>query len=285
MKQLIINADDFGLHETVNIGIIKGHTVGSITSTTIMPNGNAFEHAVALASTNKQLGIGVHLTLVGGGSPVCRPEQVQSLVNGEGKLSSHYPQFLLRYISGKVQLADVRRELIAQVQKAVDSGLAITHLDSHQHMHILPGIIDITIDIAKEFNIPSVRIPAEPYFFIGEYPYSIARFVSRAGLTFLSQIASLKIKKHKLFMPDHFFGMLAGGNMCEPFLTVIVENLPDGISEIMMHPGTDNDLVNTMYNWNLHGQEELAAVTSDHVRQRLADKRVQLISFRDLGYD
>jgi len=259
--------------------------VGSITSTTIMPNGNAFEHAVALASTNKQLGIGVHLTLVGGGSPVCRPEQVQSLVNGEGKLSSHYPQFLLRYISGKVQLADVRRELIAQVQKAVDSGLAITHLDSHQHMHILPGIIDITIDIAKEFNIPSVRIPAEPYFFIGEYPYSIARFVSRAGLTFLSQIASLKIKKHKLFMPDHFFGMLAGGNMCEPFLTVIVENLPDGISEIMMHPGTDNDLVNTMYNWNLHGQEELAAVTSDHVRQRLADKRVQLISFRDLGYD
>jgi len=281
MKQLIINADDFGLHETVNQGIIHGFTSGFITSTTIMASGKAFEHAVLLASAHKQLSIGVHLTLVGEKS-VCDPARVKSLVDSEGYLSPKYPQFLLRYMLGQVEVSDIRRELTAQVQKVVDSGIHITHLDSHQHMHIVPGIINMTIDIAKEFGIKAVRIPAEPYFFLGGYPCTPIRFMARAGLTFLAQLARLKIKKHKLAMPEHFFGMLAGGNMREEFLLKIIDTLPDGISEIMMHPGTNNEVLNEGYNWDYHGEEELAAVTSDNVRHRLADKKIKLISFRDL---
>lgn len=281
MKQLIINADDFGLHETVNLGIIHGFTSGFITSTTIMASGKAFEHAAMLAAANKQLGIGVHLTLVGE-KPVCNPENVKSLVDSEGCLSPQYPRFLLRYMLGSIELADIRRELTAQVQKVVDSGIHITHLDSHQHMHIVPGIINITIDIAKEFGIKAVRIPAEPYFFLGGYPCTPMRVVARTGLTFLAQLAARKVKKHKLAMPEHFFGMLAGGNMREEFLSTIIDALPEGITEIMMHPGTNNEILNKDYNWNYHGQEELAAVTSDNVRHRIADRKIKLISFRDL---
>ncbi len=281
MKKLIINADDFGLHETVNIGIIQGHTAGFVTSTTIMANGNAFEHAVQLAVANQKLAIGVHLTLVGAKS-ICASDQVKSLVDGEGNLASEYPQFLLRYIKGQISLADIDRELRAQVQKVVNTGIQITHLDSHQHMHIVPGIIDITINIAKDFGIKGVRIPAEPYFFQGGYPATPMRFIARGGLTFLSKLAARKIKKHQLEMPHHFFGMLAGCNMREEYLLNIIENLPDGVSEIMMHPGSNNEIINTLYNWDLHGQEELAAVTSDQLRCRLGAKKINLISFRDL---
>ena len=281
MKQLIINADDFGLHETVNLGIIHGHTAGFITSTTIMASGRAFEHAIMLAKANKQLGIGVHLTLVGEKS-VCPADEVKSLVDDAGYLAPGYPRFLLRYLGGSIRLADIRRELTAQVQKVVDSGIHITHLDSHQHMHIVPGIIQITMDIAQKFGIKAVRIPAEPYFFTGGYPCTPMRIVARTGLTFLAQLAGIKIKQNNLLKTDHFFGMLAGGNMQEEFLSKIIEKLPEGITEIMMHPGTDNELLNKSYHWNYHGQEELAAVTSDNMRHRLADRNIKLISFRDL---
>ena len=281
MKQLIINADDFGLHETVNLGIIHGHIAGFITSTTIMASGKAFEHAVTLANSNPRLGIGVHLTLVGE-TCVCEPATIDSLVDKQGNLAPQYPQFLLRYMLGKIKLADIRRELTAQVQKVVDSGLCITHLDSHQHMHIVPGISNITIEIAKKFGIKAVRIPAESYFFLGGYPCTIMRLLARTGLTCLAQLASWKMKNSGLFMPQHFFGMLAGGNMREEFLLRIVDALPDGISEIMMHPGTNNEALNKSHNWDYHGEQELAAVTSDTVRQHLADGNIQLISFRDL---
>jgi len=283
MKYLIINADDFGLHETVNLGIIHGFTAGFITSTSIMASGKAFGHAVSLASANPQLGVGVHLTLVGE-KPVCELDKIKSLLDNEGCLAPQYPQFLARYILGKIELADIRREFTAQVQKVVDSGIHITHLDSHQHLHIVPGILNITINIAKEFGIKAVRLPAEPYFFLGGYPCQPMRIVARAGLTCLAQLARRKIGISQLAMPNHFFGMLAGGNMREEFLLNIIDTLPDGISEIMMHPGSNNEVLNKCYNWNYHGQEELAAVTSDNVRRRIADKKITLLSFRDLVY-
>jgi len=281
VKQLIINADDFGLDETVNKGIIEGHTSGFITSTTIMPSGKAFDHAVSLAASHPQLGIGVHLTLVGEKS-VCDAKKIGSLVDSEGNLSPQYPQFLQRYLLGQVKLSHIRSELTAQVQKVVDCGIEITHLDSHQHLHIMPGIIDLVLEIAQEFGIKAIRIPREPYFFLGGYPFSIMRFLSRAGLTFLSQLAARKGKKKQLLMPNHFFGMLAGGNLQEKFLLTILDTLPQGVSEIMMHPGTSNQILYEKYGWDYHGQEELAGVTSATVRQQLGDNNIKLISYRDL---
>ena len=284
MKRLIINADDFGLNEMVNVGIIQGHTAGIITSTTIMACGKAFDHAVPLALDNKKLGVGVHLTLVGE-RPVCNPNTIASLVDKEGALSPQYPQFLKRFCLGQIKLDDVKKELTAQVQKVADCGLPITHLDSHQHMHIVPGIIDITIELAKKFRIKAVRIPSEPYFFLGGFPFSTSRIVARTGLTCLARIARRKIIERGLIAPNHFFGMLAGGNMQEEFLLQIINKLPEGISEIMMHPGANESILHTMYNWNYHWQAELNAITSKNVRQQITNRGIQLISFGELGND
>jgi len=281
MKKLIINADDFGLHRDINTGIIIGYQTGCITSTSIMPTAGAFEHAVDLASAHSGLGIGVHLTLVGE-KPVCDPSTVPSLVGEQGEFSPQYPQFLLKFISGQVRLREIRQEMEDQVRKVANMGINITHLDSHQHLHIMPGIIDIVIDIAKQFGIKALRIPAEPYFFAGGYPFTLPRMMGRSGLTTLARLARKKAKRYGLVTPDYFFGMLAGGNMTEKYLLTIIDQLPNGVSEIMIHPGSDDTILKEQFNWNYNWQAELAAVTSKNVLRRLAEMKIQSISFGEL---
>lgn len=282
MKKLIINADDFGLHENINLGIIAGHTKGWITSTTIMAGGSAFFHAAALAADCRSLGVGVHLTLVGG-QPAARPEQIPTLIDREGLLYSKYPLFLRKFCAAAIRPADVRRELVAQVNKVLAAGIQVTHLDSHQHLHIVPGIIDIVIDIAREYNIRAIRIPAEPLFFLGGFRPSAGRIIGRSGLSILAGLARQKARRARLTVPDHFFGMLAGGSMEERFFLKIINSLPDGSSEIMIHPGLNNEILKPVFSWGYHWQQELAAVTSPRLAECFKSNNISLVSFAGLN--
>lgn len=282
MKKLIINADDFGLHENINLGIITGHTQGCITSATIMAGGPAFFHAAALAADCRSLGVGVHLTLVGG-YPAAKPEQIPTLIDREGRLYAKYPLFLRKFCTAAVRPEDVRREFVAQVKKVLAAGIEITHLDSHQHLHVVPGIIDIVIDIAREFHIRAIRIPAEPLFYFGGFRPSAGRLIGRSGLSILAALARGKARRARLAVPDHFFGMLAGGSMEERLLMNIIDSLPDGSSEIMLHPGLANEVLQPVFSWDYHWQQELAAVTSPRLAAGLRRCRVSLVSFAGLA--
>ena len=98
MSKLIVNADDFGLHSAVNAGIIDGHRRGIITSTSLMAGGEAFTEAVSMAKQNPKLGIGIHITLVGGVKPVCDPSEVSSLLTPEGVFPENYVEFIKRIL-------------------------------------------------------------------------------------------------------------------------------------------------------------------------------------------
>jgi len=282
MKQLIVNADDFGLHENINLGIIEGHIKGCITSTSIMAGAPAFEHAVAVAADHPQLGIGVHLTLVGG-LPIAEPSSIPSLVDGEGMLYTSYPAFLKKFCLGDIRLVDMHRELTGQVKKILSTGLKITHLDSHQHMHVVPGILDIVLSIAKEFNIQAMRIPAESLVFLGGFKPGAGRVIGRFGLSTLAGLARFKARQAGLAAPDYFYGMLAGGSMEERLLLNIINNLSAGITEVMVHPGIDEAALNSIFNWQYHWQQELQAVTSCQVASRLQQENIELVSFARLS--
>ncbi len=284
MKLLIVNADDFGLHPAVNRAIIAGHTGGCITSTSIMPAAAAFADAASLAGRHPSLGTGVHLTLVGE-RPVADPAAIPTLVDGDGRFPGQYPAFLARYLRGRVSRDEIRTELTAQVAKTAAAGVQITHLDSHQHLHVMPGIIDIVLDLAAQFGIKALRIPDEPRFFSGGFPYTAGRFVGRFGLSSLASVARCKAKRRGFAVPDHFFGMLAGGNMRQEYLLAILDRLPDGVSEIMVHPGDDAAALGTLYGWGYRWQDELAALTSPDTRRRLETNGIRLISFRELGHE
>lgn len=281
MRKLIINADDFGLHKTINSGIIKGFQGGVITSTSIMPTACDFDHAVNLALQNPHLGVGIHLTLVGE-TPVCSLKKVRSLITAQDQFFSKYPHFLWRFITQQIRLTEIKTEFSAQIEKVIQAGITLTHLDSHQHLHILPGIIDIVIELAKHYKIAAIRIPDEAYFFTGKFPFSYGRIIARNGLTLLARAARRKGREHGIQMPDHFFGMLAGGNLSEEYLLNIIEILPSGTSEIMIHPGEDDGELESQFCWNYNWQAELSAITSPHVTQSIQRNKVRLISFGEL---
>lgn len=283
MKKLIVNADDFGLHESINNAIIEGHQSGCVSSTSIMPAGRAFQHAAQLSSQNRLLGVGVHLTLVGL-EPLSEPEQVCSLIDGQGRFFKNYIHFLLKYVQGKIRREEIRQEMALQIERVIAAGIPVTHLDSHQHLHIVPGIFEVVVELAKCYHIGAVRIPDEAYFFTGGYPFSLSRILGRTGLTLLSRLVRMKIARQGLAAPDHFFGMLSGGHMSEDYLLQIVEQLPEGVSEIMMHPGKENELLEHEYGWDYDWEGEFTAVASETVRSVLKKQDIGLTSFGELRH-
>ena len=165
MSKLIINADDFGLHTAVNEGIISGHTKGVITSTSLLASGAAFNEAVEMAKKYPKLGIGIHIALVGGLNPVSDPSEIPTLVTKEGVFVDSYVEFMKRIYSGSINYDEVRKEIRNQVSKIIDTGINVTHIDGHQHMHVLPSIIPIILQQALQHNIKAIRIPNEKMFF------------------------------------------------------------------------------------------------------------------------
>src|SRR5690606_38377434 len=158
--RLIVNADDFGLSPGVNRGIVAAHRAGIVTSASIMVTGPAFAHAVALAREHPTLDLGVHLTLTEL-APLAPTEAVRSLVDETGRFAPHAIAFARRYLRGSVSLSEVRDELDAQIRLARAHGLAISHLDSHQHVHALPGVARVVAELAKTHGIRAVRYPLE----------------------------------------------------------------------------------------------------------------------------
>lgn len=279
MKNFILNADDFGRHELINRAVEMGCRDGVLRSATIMPGGAAFDDAVAVARRNLALGVGIHFTLVNG-NPILPAAEIPSLVDERGLFYDDYTIFVKRYLTGKVNMDDVRRELAAQLEKVAHTGLNITHADSHQHMHTLPGIIDIVVDLVKVANIPAIRTPKTPLF-AGEFG-GIGQLVGRIGLGTLARLAALKAHRAGLKTPEHFAGIVAGEAVTEGELLGFIDRAADGTTEIMLHPGTDNTHLIPETAWTHDFEAELAAITSPRVRAAIANKNINTTNYTAL---
>ena len=282
MKQLIVNADDFGLHPLINAGIIKGHQEGFITSTSLMPSAPCWQEAVRLAKENPRLGIGVHLTLVGSVPSVLPREQVSSLLDDDGLFLPDYVAFAKRYYSGAVKKAELEAELRAQLERALSCGVNITHIDSHQHTHVLPGINSLVLKLSNEYNIIRVRIPKEGYLFTGGFQTSVGRLIGRSGLSFCADMAALRADSLGLRHPQHFYGMLAGGHLNAQLIANILRQLPEGVSEIMTHPGLDSAALGKAFSWQYHWREELDAYLDAGNKALLRELGIEPVSFAAL---
>ena len=277
-----MNADDFGLHEEINKGIIKGYQEGFITSTSLMCSAPAFEDAVVLAQENPGLGIGIHLTLVGSVPSVLPKEKISSLVDNKGLFPENYVAFAKMFYTGQVKMVQLELELRAQIEKALATGLNITHMDSHQHTHVLPGMTGLVVKLCNEYKIKNIRIPQEGYFFSGGFAGGLGRKVGRAGLSFCASLAAMQAKSAGLAYPNNFFGMLAGGNLNEALVGNIITALPDGVSEIMTHPGLNKQELDKHFTWDYHWEDELDAFLSAKNKTLLEQRNVALMNFGGL---
>lgn len=281
MRRLIVNADDFGLHESINRGISEAHRQGIVTSASLMAGGAAFEDALQVKQDCPGLGIGVHLTLVGG-RPVLPLGRVESLVDGQGRFFSSYVVFLARFLRMGVRLAEVEQELAAQIEKVIAAGMKPTHLDSHQHLHVFPGISGIVLQLARRYSIRAVRVPAEPLLFFGGNFPGAGRVFGRSVLTALSCQFRRQARAAGIAATGHFFGMLAGGQMTESSLLSIIRQLPEGESEIMVHPGLLDETLAAEYEWGYHWDAERKALCSSEVNAEIDRQDIRLISYQEL---
>jgi len=279
LKKIIVNADDFGRHELINRAVERAFNAGCLKSATLMAGGIAFDDAVTVAKKNSGLGVGIHFTLANG-NPVLPPEEIPSLVTAEGIFHGDYIKFLKRYLSGKISLAEVRAELAAQLEKISRAGLTLTHFDSHQHLHHVPGVIEIVLDLAAAKKISAMRV-ASTKLFDGELD-SLGKLFGRLGLGSLAKFAAYMAHKKNFATPEHFAGIVAGESVSENFLLKLIEKLREGTTEVMLHPGTDNKILRGFCSWEHDFEEELAAVTSPKVLSLLAEKNISAINFSDL---
>lgn len=279
MKNIIVNADDFARHELINRAVEKAFNVGCLRSTTLMAGGIAFDDAIDTAKRCSGLGVGIHFTLANG-NPILPAKEIPSLVTEEGTFHGDYVKFLKRYLSGHISLAEVRSELAAQLTKLNRTGLTLTHFDSHQHLHHVPGISDIALNLAEAAGLKAMRA-ANAKLFDGELD-SLGKFIGRLGLGSLAKLAAHQAHKRDFTTPEHFAGIVAGESVSEDFMLNLINSLQDGTTEVMLHPGTDNQTLQDFCQWSHDFETELNAVTSERVLAALADKNINAINFADL---
>jgi len=274
--RLIVNADDFGLSEAVNRAVIEAHENGIVTSTSIMAGGAAFEHAVGLAARCPTLDVGVHLTLTEQ-RPVA--ESVPSLVGADGKFAPHATELAKRCLRGAIVLGDVHKELDAQIRRARAHGLRPTHLDGHQHVHVLPGVARVVAELAREHGIRAVRVPTErPRAYMLEDLGHLKRLAEQIALGTFGSLSPLK----HLRRVDRFVGFYFGGRLNERNLRTVLERLPARKTvELMCHPGLE-DPASQYGHWGYAWAEETSALTSPKIRELIAAHDVRLIGYRDV---
>ena len=275
MRLLIVNADDFGLTESVSRGILRAHTEGIVTSTSLLVVGAAFDRTAPWLETVPDLGLGVHLAAAGGDRPVLSAREVPTLVDATGRLCGSWRSFLVRALLGRIDPADLRRELAAQLEKALARKLAITHLDSHQHLHLWPGVRDIVIELARTHGISSVRVPR-----------SSGHRLAGCGVTWLAAGLEREARSAGLSFTRDFHGFDEAGRLTAPVLDEVLERIVAAGSstvELCAHPGEEDALSVKDHAWGYRWGDELAALTRPGLRARLEARGVTLGSYRTLA--
>jgi predicted glycoside hydrolase/deacetylase ChbG (UPF0249 family) len=270
--KLIVNADDFGVSEAVNRGIVEAHELGIVTSTSLMATAPAFEHAVALARSCPRLAVGVHLTLTDQ-----RPlTELPTLVTADGTFPPHTTQLLQRAVVKRLPLPEIRRELDAQIRRVRAAGIEISHLDGHQHVHVLPGVATVIAELAASHGNLAVRYPAER---LRGYMLRSAKHVRRVAEQAALRLFCARSPLRRLRRSDDFVGFYFGGRLDEANLATVLGGLPGaGTVELMCHPGADD--MRPIGGWEYAWAAERNALTSARIRELLAARGVQLVSQR-----
>jgi len=290
VRRLIINADDFGLTAGVNRAIVESHQDGVVTSATLMANGQAFDDAVSLAKTHPQLGVGCHVVLVDG-SPLVQ-QATKSLLDpgtsaaGSPKFREGIGKFAVLALLGRLAADEIEAEIAAQIGKLQSSGITVTHLDSHKHTHMFPRVFRPLLRAAKACGIKAIRNPFERIRAseLAARPGMWRRWGEVGILQSLANQFRDAVQNAEMITPDGTFAIVATGSLDERLFRRMVETLPDGVWEMVCHPGyNDSDLQNVHTRLRKSREQELRILTSPVSRDLLAAKGVELMSYRDLA--
>lgn len=253
--RLIVTADDFGLHDAVNEAVERGYRDGVLRAASLMVAAPAVADAVARARQNPGLAVGLHLVLADGRA-MLPAHRIPDLVDAQGMFNSDMVRngfrfFFLPHV--RRQLAD---EIRAQFQAFAATGLRLDHVNAHKHFHLHPTILSLMLSIGRDYGLRAIRLPSEPGMGPWLRPWlALMRWrMDRAGIA------------HN----DHVFGLRHSGGMDETVMLDILRQLPEGLSEVYLHPASHGHLTDSMAEYR-HA-DELAALLSPRVRDAIAQR-------------
>ncbi len=287
MRNLIVNADDLGWTDGVNRGIVEAHRRGLVTSATLLANGNAYEGALEAVRQNPQLGVGVHLNL-GDGRPVAPADDVRGLLNGKGELDGGTEGLLIRIASRRLRIEEVEREWDAQIRKVRESGIMPTHLDGHKHVHMLPGLFELALKLAKKHGIRAIRVANEQSSLRSALSSGtdqkaavvLKQGVRARGLKLLARDAQKMAEREGIATSDYFCGITQTGELTREGLEEFLEKLPEGTTELMCHPGyMDEELRKSATRLQESRKAELDILTDAGIRKIVASRGIRLINY------
>ena len=302
---LIITADDFGASKNINEGIKFAADNKAITSISVLSNFNeSLPDLKKISENHPDIGIGVHLNITIG-IPILEAEQVPSLVGADG---SFYTIKRLLAEFDSISLDDLRKELRAQILALEKYDIRLDFIsDHHGILSLYSPFFDIVAELAKEFDVP-VRSPViasvkYPGLFSNSKIKKRGRQTARRliftapfkafGLFKYSRIHEMekKVKKleklgilHPDLLIECFWGEPTASNLLH-----ILEHLPKGTSEIILHLGTSTRQENypggLEVDYFKNREYELITVTSDYLKEYLNWLNIRTIGYSEISTD
>ncbi len=280
-RHLIITSDDFGLSPGVNAAVEKAWRDGILTNASIMPNGAAFDEAVEIARRNPGLQVGLHLTLVQGAA-VLPPDRVPGLVDEAGNFTDNPVAAGMRYFFDKGLYKQLKQEIEAQIVKVRDAGIPLSHVDGHLNIHLHPTVFAFLADLMPRHGITSFRLSRERLLHNLAFDRErvAGKAVERVIFGALAAQARPVLKRLGIRHAVEVKGVLNSGRMTEEYILNILDGLEDGLTEIYFHPGLlpDEEISRRMPDYR--HEAELAAITSQRVRQKLDALGIELYNYR-----
>ena len=282
MIRLVLNADDLGLTAPLSDAIVRLRAAGLVTDTSLLTCGEAFEDAARGLLANGLATTGVHLCVVGGERPVSSPSEVPSLLRG-GKFRSGWPSVAAAASAGRIKVRDVEHEWEAQIARAFEAGLRVTHLDSHQHLHLLPTFLPVVIRLARRFGVAFVRAPGPFSAGAARGPAGLGAAGKARLLSAFGDRARRMLRTVGLPDPPVAIGIAEAGQMTLPRWTALLASLAGGTYEAVLHPGTGAGGTGARYRWGYRWDEEAEALASGELRTLFTRTGVEKVSFEGLA--
>ncbi len=286
MKRLILNADDFGLTAGVNRAVLELARAGAITSTTLMATAAATEEAAAAAHHQPGLGVGCHIVLVNG-EPVLPASKIPSLIDPNShpnapKFRPTLGSFVADLLRGRIREADIEAEAVAQIRRLQQLEINVTHVDTHKHTHVFPRVLRPLLRAAVLCNVACIRNPFEP-------EWSLAA-AANTGLRRRLEVRALSTQRSYflsatehigLTTTDGSLGVLATGSLTAETLHRMLDAMPEGIWELVCHPGYHDRDLESAGTRLLHSRE-IERTALIEVIPRLDARDLSIINFGQL---
>jgi predicted glycoside hydrolase/deacetylase ChbG (UPF0249 family) len=278
MPRLIINADDLGVNPQRSHGIFECFEFGVVTSASIIANGSDSDSAARHAK-ERGLSSGLHLNLTDE-YPLSKQADINSLTEDNGMFLG--AEKLIREIDeGKVQVSHLEREIRAQVEWMLDTYGMPTHVDGHARIHIHPVVIHALIPIMERYGIRHTRIPCEDPLPPFGYEITAAELQNAKQVSTQALAARSDYEGHDITSTDHFRGLTLHGNASLKNLRHILNKLPEGTTELQVHPGS-NIAFGTPFDLDPQRQTELRMLMDESIPELLKEKKIELCTWEDL---